>query len=95
LFAGKGIQALRPLFLHGHEAQRLDCKAPLKSDAKRANETAKQTPYYNSPTWLETHALVKARQRDAACRSEIIAWTVRARRHSLYSTQVRVHHRKR
>jgi hypothetical protein len=38
-----------------------------------ANESAKQTPYRNSPIWLATHALTKARQRDAARGSELVA----------------------
>src|ERR1700689_5156529 len=45
--------------------------------------------------WLATHALMKARQRDAARGSDIIALTVGAQAQSLYSTQVRVHDRKR
>jgi hypothetical protein len=38
-----------------------------------ANESAKQTPFCNSSAWLATHALTKARQRDAARGSELVA----------------------
>src|SRR5580704_13361827 len=45
--------------------------------------------------WLATHALTKAHQRDAARGSDVIALTVGGHRRLLYSTQVRVHYRKR